>query len=303
MMVMMILWQIFFLNTPSCHEVLITDAVRGIWPSEGTLYSHWGNDGMDGWMVDGGMTIQSKRAMVISVSVVYFYITSVHPRGNLTSRERSVATFPLLRGWGFIREAMMNSQQTPTPYGPWVSMHLNEPSLPLPHTTQGFLNSLLSSTTSNTTTAVLALLHPHPLPFLRLSLSHFLLWHFSSWSTKTPFISFSWWTHLHFFFSKHLTSYPSLLLLSIKLQSVVSRHSEPPRLSFLVSFPLSWFWTRRWEAASRWWEHQSCQSAPRLVHHSQGELHTMRPASSMTYCCLRHSTSATGLITLKTAHS
>lgn len=179
--------------TPNCHGVLITDAVCSIWFPESTLSSTWGNGGMDGWMVDGGMAIQSKRAMVISVSVVYFYITSVHPRGNLTSREWSVSPFPLLRGWGFISKAMMNSQQTPTPYGPWVSMHLNEPSLPLPHTTQGFLNSLLSSTTSNTiTTAVIALLHPHSLPFLPISLSHFLLWHFSSWSTspKTPFICF-----------------------------------------------------------------------------------------------------------------
>lgn len=40
-----------------------------------------------GRMVDGGMTIQPKRAAVISVSVVYFYLTSVHPRGNLTSSE------------------------------------------------------------------------------------------------------------------------------------------------------------------------------------------------------------------------
>lgn len=56
--------------------------------------------------------------------------------------EWSVSPFPLLRGWGFISKAMMNSQQTPTPYGPWVSMHLNEPSLPLPHATRAFLNSL-----------------------------------------------------------------------------------------------------------------------------------------------------------------
>lgn len=49
-------------------------------------------------MVHGGMAIQTKRAVVISVGVVYFYITSVHPRGNLTSRERSVSPFPLLRG-------------------------------------------------------------------------------------------------------------------------------------------------------------------------------------------------------------
>lgn len=129
-------------------------------------------------MEDGGMTNQSESAMAISVSVVYFYITSVHPRGNLTSREWSVSPLLSLRGWGFISEAMMNSQQTPTPYGPWVSMHLNEPSLPLPRTTQEFLNSILSSTTSNTiTTTVLA--HLHPLHFLLPSLSHFLLWHFS----------------------------------------------------------------------------------------------------------------------------
>lgn len=94
------------------------------------------------WMVNEGMAIQSKRVMAISAGVVYFYITSVHPRGNLTSREWSVSPFPLLRGWDFISTSMMNSQQTPTPYGPWVSMHLNEPFLPLPHTTQGFLNSL-----------------------------------------------------------------------------------------------------------------------------------------------------------------
>lgn len=30
-------------------------------------------------MVDGGTAIQSKSTTVISVSVVYFYITSVHP--------------------------------------------------------------------------------------------------------------------------------------------------------------------------------------------------------------------------------
>lgn len=186
-MVMTILWKMFL------KQLSWSFSRRCSQPLEGTLCSPWGNVGTDGWMVDGGVTIRSRRATVISVSVVYFYITTVHPRGNLTSRERSVSPFPLLRGWGFISKAMMNSQQTPTPYGLWVSMHLNEPSLPLPHTTQGFLNSLLSSTTSNTTTtAVLALLHPHPLPFLRLSLSHFLHWHFSSWSTspKTPFIRF-----------------------------------------------------------------------------------------------------------------
>lgn len=93
-------------------------------------------------MVDERTAIRSKRAAVISVGVVYFYITSVHPRGNLTSREWSVSPFPLLRGWGFISEAMMNSRQTSTPYGPWVSMHLNEAFLPLPRTTQGLLNSL-----------------------------------------------------------------------------------------------------------------------------------------------------------------
>lgn len=131
----------FFENfPPNCCKALITDAVCSFWFPESTSYStgEWQN----GWMEDEGMTNQSESAMVISVSVVYFYITSVHPRGNLTSREWSVSPFPSLRGWGFISEAMMNSQQTPTPYGPWVSMHLNESSLSLHRTTQGFLNSL-----------------------------------------------------------------------------------------------------------------------------------------------------------------
>lgn len=140
-------------------------------------------------------------AMVISVNVVYFFITSVHPWGNLTSREWSVSSIPLLRGWGFISETMMNSQQTPTPYGPRVSMHLNEPSLP---TTLGFLNSLslLSSTTSNTITTTVPALHFPSLPFSTFffksffSLTFYFLW---STSPKTPFIFLSWWTHLHFF--------------------------------------------------------------------------------------------------------
>lgn len=123
-----------------CHEVFMTDAVHGAWSPESTLSSTWGNSGTDGAWRDG-YTL-SNRAVAISVGVVYFYITSVHPWGNLTSRERSVSPFPLLRGWGFISEAMMNSQQTCTPYGSWVSMHLNEAFLPLLHTTQGFLNSL-----------------------------------------------------------------------------------------------------------------------------------------------------------------
>lgn len=123
-------------NFTLCHEVFMTDACdphRALCLQPGEAVER---------MVDGGTTIRSKRAAVISVGFVYFYITSVHPRGNLTSRERSVSPFPLLRGWGFISEAMMNSRQTSTPYGPWVSMHLNEAFLPLPRTTQGLLNSL-----------------------------------------------------------------------------------------------------------------------------------------------------------------
>lgn len=136
------------------------NAVHSAWSPESTLTLTWGNSETDGGWRDG-YPVQENHGNIRGV--VYFYITSVHPWGNLTSRERSVSPFPLLRGWGFISEAMMNSQQTSTPYGPWVSMHLNEAFLPLPRTTQGFLNSLLSSTTSNTiTTAVLAPLYPAP---------------------------------------------------------------------------------------------------------------------------------------------
>lgn len=187
------------------------------WSPESTPPSTWRHDG-----TDGGMAIRSKRTAVISVGVVYFYITSVHPRGNLTSRERSVSPFPLLRGWGFISEAMMNSQQTFAPYGPWVSMHLNEAFPPRLHTTQGFLNSLslVKHYIKHNNNS-----RPAPLPILPLSLSNFLLWHFSSWSTspKTPFICFLWRTHLHFL--KRLTSHSGLLPLSVKQHRVVSRHS------------------------------------------------------------------------------
>lgn len=88
--------------------------------------------------------------------------------------------------------------------------------------------SLLSSTTSNTiTTTVLALLHPLPSIFYLLLYVIFSSDISLSWSTspKTSFICYSWWTDLHFFFLKHLTSYPSLLLLSIKPQRVWSHHS------------------------------------------------------------------------------
>lgn len=91
--------------------------------------------------------------------------------------------------------------------------------------------SLLSSTTSNTiTTAVLAPLH-HPLPILPLSLSNFLLWHFSSWSTspKTPFICSLWWTHLHFF------SYITFRFVTALSQTAKSR--KPSFLNTL--FPVS----------------------------------------------------------------
>lgn len=179
-----------------------------------------------GRMEGGGMTNRSESAVAISVSVVYFYITSVHPRGNLTSREWSVSPFPSLRGWGFISKAMMNSQQTPTPYGPWVSMHLNEPSLPLPRSTQGFLNSLSlvkhyikhnnNSRPSPPSSPPPSLFYLYVIFFSDI----FLTW---STSPKTPFICFSWWTHLPFFKAPNATW--SLLLLSIKPQRVVSHHS------------------------------------------------------------------------------
>lgn len=238
---------------------------------------------MDGWMEDGEMTNQSKSTMVISASVVYFYITSVHPRGNLTSREWSVSPFPSLRGWGFISKAMMNSQQTPTPYGPWVSMHLNEPSLPLPRTTQGFLNSLslLSSTTSNTiTTAILALLHPHPLPFLPLSLSHFLLWHFfflvhitkdsfhllfmmdSSTFFKAPYVISKFVAALNqttkrckpsFLTTLSLVSFSALLVLNQKVRGsiLVIRASKLP-VSPQAGASLSGWITALWDLLPPW---------------------------------------------------
>lgn len=78
-----------------CHEVLMTDAVHSVIPQRALCLQP--GEKVER-MVHGGMAIQSKRAVVISVGVVYFYITSVHPRGNLTSRERSVSPFPLLRG-------------------------------------------------------------------------------------------------------------------------------------------------------------------------------------------------------------
>ncbi len=258
---------------------------------------------MDGWMEDGEMTNQSESTMVISVSVVYFYITSVHPRGNLTSREWSVSPFPSLRGWGFISKAMMNSQQTPTPYGPWVSMHLNEPSLPLPRTTQGFLNSL---------------------SLVKHYIKHNNNSHPSPPSSPSPPFSTSFFksfSSLTFFFLVHITkdSFHLLFMMdsstSFKAPYVISKFvaalnqtTKSRKPSFLttlslVSFLLPWFWTRRWEAASWWSEHQSCQSAPRLVHHSRGELQRYETCFLHDHCCLRHSTSATAIITMKTTRS
>lgn len=72
----------------------------------------------------------------------------------------------------------MNSQQTPTPYGPRVSLHLNEPSLP---STQGFLNSLslvkhyIKHNNNNSPSS----LFTPPYRFLPSSLSHFPHWHFT----------------------------------------------------------------------------------------------------------------------------
>lgn len=216
----------------NCCEALITDAVCGVWSLESSSYPTWGkwwNGWLAGWrMEDGGMTNQSESAGVISVSVVYFYITSVHPRGNLTSREWSVSPFPSLRGSGFISKAMMNSQQTPTPYGPWVSMHLNEPSLPLPHTTQGFLNSLSlvkHYIKHNNNSRPSPPSSPHP-PFSTSffksfsSLTFFFLVHITKGSFHLLFMMDSSTSFL-----KHLTSHPSLLPLSIKPQRVVRHHS------------------------------------------------------------------------------
>lgn len=117
------------------------------------------------WMDDEGTTNQY---LVISLSIVYFTIASVHLWSNLTSRESSVSSLPSLRGGGFISETMMNSQQTSTLYGPWVSMHLNEPSLSPPPTARGFLNSLSSKALHQTQYQQLLL---QPLP----SILHLLL--------------------------------------------------------------------------------------------------------------------------------
>lgn len=169
------------------------------------------------------MTNRSKSGTVISVSFVYFSITSVHPPGNLSSREWSVAGFPALRGSGFISEAMMNSQQTPTRYRPWMSMHLNEASLPSRRTTQGFLNSLLSSTTSNTlTTAVAFPSFPPDLFFKSFSLT------FLFFGPPEKGLSSAFHNGLMIYIFKKC-----LLLLPIKPQSVIKRRPQPHHLSAL----------------------------------------------------------------------
>lgn len=156
--------------------------------------------------MDDGVT--TNQYLVISFSIVYFNIASVHLWSNRTSRESSVSSLPLLRGWGFIGETMMNSQQTPNLYGPWVSMHLNEPSLSPPPATQGFLNSLSSKALHQTQYQQLSHFSFNPSPPLSTStwkpfytLTFCFLW--AALPNQT-FICFSWSTHLHFFESPYV---------------------------------------------------------------------------------------------------
>lgn len=161
--------------------------------------------------------------------------------------------------------------------------------------------SRLSSTTSNTiTTAILALLHP-PLPFLPLSLSHFPLWHFFFLVhiTKDSF---------HLLFMKDSSTCFNALYVISEFVASLNQTTKSCKPSFLTTlspfFPsLSWVWTSRWEAASWWSEHQSCQSAPRLVHHSQGKVYPYETSFLHVHWCLKHGTSATGIITMKRHHS
>lgn len=129
-------------------------------------------------MEDGGMTNQSESAMAISVSVVYFYITSVHPRGNLTSREWSVSPLTKrlrLYQWG-------HDEFSADTHSVWA---LSE---------HAFKWTLSSSASYYTRISKLYLVKHYikhnnnnrpsppsspPLHFLLPSLSHFLLWHFS----------------------------------------------------------------------------------------------------------------------------
>lgn len=199
----------------------------------------------------------------------------------------------------------MNSQQTAAllvSVGPWVSMHLNEPSLTaaLPYTRISKL-SLLSSTTSNTITTVTpapfhyftTVFHPLPLLYstfffkLFFSLTFLFLVHV----TEDAFISrILWRTCLCWKRRRkktgregggHLTSYQVRWRFQsnhkaswavIFLNHLGPRLASPPRLL------VSWFFNQKVkrQRASRWSEHQSCQSALRLAaHHSPGWITTL----------------------------
>lgn len=153
--------------------------------------------------------------------------------------------------------------------------------------------SLLSSTTSNTiTTAVLA--HLHPLPFQSFSLSHFLLWHFSFLVhiTKDSFHLLFMMDSSTFFKATYVISE----FVAALNQTTKTRKASLLSTLSLVFFLLLWFWTRRWEARSWWSEHQSCQSAPRQVHHF---LTVLWGPFLHYHCCLRQRTSANGPITVR----
>lgn len=199
----------------------MTDAVRSAWSPESPLSPTWGDAGTVGaWRA--GYPDQESRGNIRPCVFLHNKCPSTRQSHLERAIRLSSARAERLR---LYQRGHDESSTDSLSDGPWVSMHLNEAFLPRLRTTQGFLNSLslvkhYIKHNNNSRPA------PPPLPpILPLSLSNFLLWHFSSWSTspKTPFICFLWRTHLHLL--KRLTSHPGLLLLSVKQQRVVSRHS------------------------------------------------------------------------------
>lgn len=193
---------------------------------------------MEGWR----MTDWSKSAIVISVSVVYFYITSVHPWGNLTSREWSVSPFPPAKRLRLYQRGH-DEFSADTHYVQALSEHAFKWTLSssASYYTSVSKLSLLSSTTSNTiTTAVLACLHPSSslfffFFFFTFSLSHFLLRHFSFQVHITK-------DFFHLLFMMDSSTFFKALYATSKFVAALNQTTKSHKPSFLTtSFLLSSF--------------------------------------------------------------
>lgn len=167
---------------------------------------------------------------------------------------------------------------------------------------------LLSSTTSNTiTTTVPALLYPLPSILYLLFLSHSLHWHFTVFGPyHQRLVSSPFHDGLIYIFLRGLYVILELVadtFQTTKLKAITLTHLFLVFLSLYFFFS-SDFRSRRWETTSWWSQHQSCQSAPRLLHLSQCELLHYEPLiHHYGHCFIRYYTSITHLNTIRIAQN